>query len=115
MTSGALLAGGSDFPIEPAEPLFGIHAAVTRQDRQNQPEGGWYPNEAVSLNTAFKMFTLGAAFASHQEALIGSVEAGKKADFVLLAQDPLEIAPSQLWQIPVLQTWVNGELVWQAE
>lgn len=115
MASGALLAGGSDFPIEPAEPLFGIHAAVTRQDRQNQPEGGWYANEAVSLNTAFQMFTLGAAYASHQEGIIGSIEVGKKADFVLLAKDPLGVEPSELWQIPVLQTWVNGQPVWQTE
>ena len=88
---------------------------MTRQDRQNQPEGGWYANEAVSLNTAFQMFTLGAAYASHQEGIIGSIEVGKKADFVLLAKDPLGVEPSELWQIPVLQTWVNGEPVWQTE
>ncbi|BDX05071.1 amidohydrolase [Planctobacterium marinum] len=113
LSNNALLAGGSDFPIEPAEPLFGIHAAVTRQDRHNQPEGGWYATEGVSLHQAFHMFTLGAAYAAHQENSIGSIEPGKKADFVLLQKDPLAIAPEQLWKIPVLQTWVNGELVWQ--
>ena len=107
------LAGGSDFPIEPAEPLFGIHAAITRQDRNNQPEGGWYAKEGVSLHEAFKMFTLGAAFAAHQEENIGSIEVGKKADFVLLQDDPVSIASERIWQIPVLQTWVNGEPVWQ--
>lgn len=114
LANDALLAGGSDFPIEPAEPLFGIHAAVTRQDRSNQPEGGWYSNEAVSLNQAFNMFTSGAAYASHQEEFIGSIEKGKKADFVLLKQDPTKIEAQNIWKIKVLQTWVNGQLVWQA-
>lgn len=107
----ALLAGGSDFPIEPAEPLFGIHAAVTRQDRQNQPAGGWYKNEGVSLAQAFHMFTLGAAYSAHQDHLIGSIELGKKADFILLAEDPFYTQPEKLWQIAVLETWVNGERV----
>lgn len=107
----ALLAGGSDFPIEPAEPLYGIHAAVTRQDRNNQPEGGWYINEGLTLSQAFNIFTYSAAWSAHQEDIIGSIEPGKKADFVLLAEDPYYTNPERLWQIPVLETWVNGEKV----
>jgi predicted amidohydrolase YtcJ len=111
MDNEALLAGGSDFPIEPAEPLFGIHAAVTRQDRNNQPEGGWYKNEGVTLSQAFHMFTLGAAYSAHQDDIIGSIEPGKKADFVLIAEDPFYTQPEKLWQIQVLETWVNGKPV----
>lgn len=109
-----LLAGGSDFPIEPAEPLYGVHAAVTRQDRANQPEGGWYKNEGVALSQAFHMFTLGAAHSAHQDDIIGSLEPGKKADFVLIKEDPYYVNPEQLWQIPILETWVNGQKVFSS-
>lgn len=111
----ALLAGGSDFPIEPAEPLYGIHAAVTRQDRNNQPSGGWFKNEGVSLSQAFHMFTQGAAFSAHQDDIIGSIEVGKKADFVLLKDDPFYVSPENIWQIPVLETWVGGQQIFSLE
>lgn len=113
--SNAFLAGGSDFPIEPAEPLYGIHAAVTRQDRSNQPEGGWYINEGLTLSQAFSIFTYNAAWSAHQENIIGSIEPGKKADFVLLGEDPFYTDPKKLWQIPVLETWVDGERVYDSK
>lgn len=105
---GVVLAGGSDFPVEPAEPFFGLHAAVTRQDRNNEPLGGWYMNEAVDRETALEMFTFNAAYAAHQENMIGTLEVGKEADFILTEQDYFKVKPEEIWQIKVNETWVAG-------
>ncbi|MDP7592369.1 MAG: amidohydrolase family protein [Litorilituus sp.] len=111
LKAGVIIAGGSDFPIESANPFFGLHASVTRQDKENMPNKGWYVNEAMTTAQAFKSFTLDAAFAAHQEDLIGSLAKNKKADFILVDQDIFNINPSQLWKTQVLETWINGKRV----
>ena len=108
---GVVLAGGSDFPVEPAEPFFGLHAAVTRQDRHNEPLGGWYMQEAVDRDTALEMFTYNAAYSAHQENLIGTLEIGKQADFILIEKDYFEVKPEDIWKIKVNETWVSGEKI----
>lgn len=113
LSANAKLANGSDFPIEPTNPLFGLHAAITRQDRDNQPLGGWISSESMTRTEAFASFTIDAAYAGHQEHIIGSLAAGKKADFILLAQDPFTIDAENIWQIKVLETWVNGNRVYK--
>ncbi|NNF65935.1 MAG: amidohydrolase, partial [Gammaproteobacteria bacterium] len=114
LDSGAVLAAGSDFPVEPAEPLFGIHAAVTRQDRDNQPPDGWYPQQALTRGEALRVFTLDAAYAARQEKHLGSLEPGKRADFVLLAEDIFTIPASEIWSVKVRETWVNGTCIYRA-
>lgn len=109
--ANAIIAGGSDFPVESANPFFGLHASVTRQDKQNQPNGGWLPQDAMSIQQAFKTFTLNAAYAAHQEKSIGSLANNKKADFILLDQDIFKIDSSEIWKTQVLQTWVGGKKV----
>lgn len=111
MEAGAIIANGSDFPVEPANPFFGLHASVTRQDQQDEPPGGWFPEERMTLDEALTSFTLDAAYAAHQEAQLGSLEAGKLADFILVEQDVFAIDPSQLWQVDVTQTWVGGRRI----
>jgi hypothetical protein len=108
MDSGARIANGSDFPVEHPNPFYGLHASVTRQDKDNDPVGGWFPEESMTTEEAFISFTIDAAYAGHQEEILGSLEPGKKADFIILDRDIFEIDPSQLWQTQVLQTWVNG-------
>ena len=109
---GAVIAGGSDFPIEPANPFYGLHASITRQDRQNTPKAGWYVNDAMTLTQAFNSFTYAAAYAGHQEAIIGSLAEGKKADFILIDQDIFTLNPKMIWKTKVLATWVNGKKVY---
>ena len=112
--SGARLALGSDFPVESVDPRLGLYAAATRTDAAGQPPGGWHPEELLSNYEALRGFTLDAAYAGFAEAEVGSLAVGKRADFVLLAQDPLAIAPARLRELTVLATYVDGKAVFEA-
>ncbi|PCI82480.1 MAG: amidohydrolase [SAR86 cluster bacterium] len=109
--AGALIANGSDFPVESPNPFFGLHAAITRQDKSNEPPGGWFPEEKMTAIEAFASFTIDAAYSGHQEDLLGTLEPGKKADFIILDRDIFAIDGSEIWQIEVEETWVNGQRV----
>jgi predicted amidohydrolase YtcJ len=111
LDSGATLAFGSDFPVEEVNPMLGIYAAVTRQDMQGWPEGGWYPEQGVSREEAIRAFTLDAAFAAFMEDETGSLEVGKRADFIVLDRDILEVPAGEIFQILVEQTWLDGKPV----
>ncbi len=113
LNANAVIAAGSDFPVESPNPFFGLHASVTRQDKNNQPENGWYPDEKMTRLEAFKSFTLNAAYAGHQEQLIGSLLPGKKADFILLFDNYFTTKPEDIWQNRVIATWVNGKKVFE--
>ena len=108
LKQGSKVIAGSDFPVELANPFFGLHAAVTRQDRDNQPEQGWIKQESLTIEQAFKAFTLDAAFGAHQDKVLGGLEKGKWADFILIDQDIFDIEPKDIWKTKVLQTWVAG-------
>ena len=112
--SGARLALGSDFPVESVDPRLGLYAATTRSDAQGLPVGGWHPQENLTAYEALRGFTLDAAYAGFAENDVGSLAVGKRADFVLLAQDPLAIAPAQLRELTVQATYVDGRPVYVA-
>jgi len=112
LDSGAKLALGSDFPVEQVNPMLGIYAAVTRQDIEGWPPGGWYPREAMSRAEAVRGYTLDAAYAGFMEKSVGSLESGKRADFIVLDQDIFEIEAARIATVKVLQTWLDGELVY---
>ena len=112
LKQGSRVVSGSDFPIELANAFHGIHAAVTRQDRNNQPEMGWIPEQAMSLEDTMRSFSIDAAWAAHQESRLGSLTPGKWADFILLDQDIYQIPAQDIWRTQVLETWLAGELVY---
>jgi predicted amidohydrolase YtcJ len=112
---GAPLACGSDFPIESPNPFFGLHAAVTRQSAAGQPAGGWHHEEAMTLQQAFRCFTLDAAWAAHQEKSLGTLEAGKWADFIVVDHDLFTMPAKDIHAMRVLQTWVAGQPVFSAK
>lgn len=110
---GNRIVGGSDYPVELANPFFGIHAAVTRQDQQNQPAGGWLPEQKLTLVEALRSFTVDAAYGAFQDQAMGSLAPGMWADFILVDRDIVKVAPERLWQTKVLATYVGGELKYQ--
>ena len=114
LDSGARLAFGSDFPVEFENPMLGLYAAVTRQDREGHPPGGWQPSQRLTPAEALRGFTLDAAYAGFAENEVGSLKPGKRADFVILSDDPLSIDASKIDDIKVLSTWVDGEAVYRA-
>jgi predicted amidohydrolase YtcJ len=111
--SGARLAFGSDFPVESPNPFPGLAAAISRQDPNGVPPGGWRPEERVSFATALAGFTRGAAYAGFAEDRIGSLEPGKWADFILVDRDPTAVTPQALAATQVIETWVGGKKVWE--
>lgn len=112
--AGARLALGSDFPVERVDPLLGFHAAVTRQDGQNAPAGGWYGNQALTRQEALRGFTLDAAYAAFMEDEVGSIERGKRADFVVLSRDVMAVPPEEILGARVLATYLDGAAVYEA-
>jgi len=107
------LPNGSDFPIEPINPLLGFYAAVTRQDAEGNPKGGWMPDQKLTRTEALRAMTIWAAKASFEENTKGSLEPGKKADFVVIDHDIMQIPENQLPEATVQQTWLNGRLVYE--
>jgi predicted amidohydrolase YtcJ len=112
--SGARLALGSDFPVESVDPRLGLYAAATRTDADGAPPGGWHPEDKLTAFEALRGFTLDAAYAGFAEDEVGSLAAGKRADFVVLAEDPLAIDPAGLRTLTVRATYVDGKPVYEA-
>ncbi len=108
LETGIRMAFGSDAPIETANPLAGIHAAVTRQ-RASENRPGWYPEETITANQAVDAYTRGSAYASCFDDICGSISIGKRADLVVLSDDIFEIEPSQIAQTEVLMTIIDGK------
>jgi len=113
LKTGAKLAFGTDFPVESPNPFPGLSAAVSRQDMNGQPPGGWFAGERVTIAQALHAYTRGAAYAGFAEDRIGSLDPGKWADFVIVDRDPTKVDPQQLARTQVLQTWIAGKRVWE--
>jgi predicted amidohydrolase YtcJ len=111
--SGVICAGGSDAPIEPPAPIYGIHAAVNRQNLKKQPPNGWYPQEKLSIWESISLWTRNAAYAEYMEKEKGMLLSGMLADFVVLDKDPFQIKPENILEISVLATGIGGTLVYK--
>ena len=112
LKTGAKLAFGTDFPVESPNPFPGLSAAISRQDINGQPPGGWIPSERLTLGQAVHAYTGGAAYAGFAENKIGALEPGKWADFVIVDRDPTAVDAQSLARTQVLETWVAGKKVW---
>jgi predicted amidohydrolase YtcJ len=113
IANGAPLAFGSDFPVESPNPFPGLAAAISRQDPEGQPPGGWLPEQRLTLEQALAAFTRGAAYAGFAEDRIGSLEKGRWADFILVDRDIFDVpTPRQLRETKVVETWIAGKKVW---
>ena len=110
---GVHLAFGSDFPVENPNPIWGFYAAITRQDRQGNPSGGWFPDQRLTRAEALRSWTVEGAYAAFQEKNKGSIEPGKWADFVVLSDDIMQVAPARILTTRVTMTIVNGKIVYQ--
>jgi predicted amidohydrolase YtcJ len=108
LDAGVRMALGSDFPVEQVDPMLGIYAAITRQDADGEPKGGWLPDQRMTLADALDGFTRGAAYAGFAEDQLGTLEAGHRADFVVLSMDPHSVRGRALLSIQVRSTWIDG-------
>jgi predicted amidohydrolase YtcJ len=112
LDSGAVLAFGSDFPVEEPDPLPGLYSARTRQDAEGNPPGGWTPSERITGEEALRAFTVGAAYASFAENARGMLREGMDADFVVLSVDPVSAPAPALLKAKVLLNVVAGAVVY---
>lgn len=112
LDQAGIVALGTDFPVEEVSPFLTFYAAVARQDTNNYPEDGFMMEQALSREETLKGMTIWAAYANFEEEEKGSIEAGKFADFIILDQDIMKVDASQIPEIKVLETYVNGEKVY---
>ncbi len=112
LLSGTKIANGTDAPVERISALESLYASITRQDKQGKPEGGWFPDQRMSLEQALRSYTLDAAYAAFQDQDKGSLEAGKLADITVLSKDILTLQPREILDTEVLYTVVGGEVVY---
>jgi len=110
LDSGLVVAGSSDSPVVPDNPLLGIYAAVTRRAKSGQEV---LPEEAVSAQQALEMYTTNAAYASFEENIKGPIAPGRLADMVILSADPLKSPPEQIKDIKVEMTIIDGRVAWE--
>lgn len=114
LNTGVHLPLSSDFPGETLNPFYGIYAAITRQDPQGSPPGGWYPLQRLTLDEALRAYTIEGAYAEFEERAKGSIEEGKLADLTVISQDITKLPAKEILSIHVLKTFVGGKLVYDA-
>ena len=113
LDNNVVVAFGTDWPVAPLNPLFGIYAAVTRRTVDDKNPNGWIPEQKISVEEAIKCYTLNAAYASFDENVKGSIEVGKLADLVVLSDDILEIDPVNIKDVKVEMTVFDGKIVYK--
>ncbi|MBK7802904.1 MAG: amidohydrolase [Chloracidobacterium sp.] len=113
LDTGAVLAFGSDSPVAPLNPLFGVYAAVTRRTLDDKNPNGWIPEQKISVDEAVRAFTWGSAYGEFQENVKGTLEIGKLADMVILSDDIFTIDPVKIKDAKVLMTIVDGRVVFE--
>jgi len=114
LNTGVVIPNGSDFPVEAVNPLISFHSFFTRQDADNFPPGGWFPEQRTTRQEALWSITLWPAYAAFMENESGTITAGKYADFVVLDRDIMSVAPEEVLQTNVVLTVLGGRVVYRA-
>lgn len=114
LSSGVKVSLGTDCPVELLDALPNIYSAVTRQDLKGFPEGGWFPEEKLSLDESIYAYTMGSAYASFEENIKGSLEENKLADFVVLSENIYEIPEANIKDVKVSATIVDGKIAYKS-
>jgi len=113
LNTGVVIPNGTDFPVEYVSPIITFHSSVTRQDADNVPPGGWYPDQRMTRDEALRSMTIWPAYAAFQEKELGSITAGKYADFTILNRDIMTTAPERILGAQVVATYVGGAPVYE--
>jgi len=118
LDNGAMLCFGSDWPGTSAalyhmHPKYLIYAAVARKTLTGEPEGGWFPEQRISVEEAIKAYTINNAYAAFEEEIRGSIEAGKLADITIFDRNLIEIPEEEILQAEVIYTVVDGKIVFE--
>jgi predicted amidohydrolase YtcJ len=115
LDANAKIAFGTDYPVEPLEPMEGLYAAVTRKDRLGEEGDGWFPEQKLTMEEAIELYTLGAAYAQFMEDRKGIIKKGYLADMVIVNQDLKTIPEDQIMKTKVDYTIVGGKVVFRRE
>ncbi len=110
---GVHVSTGTDYSVSPYNPFYTLHAAITRQDRENNPAGGWYPEQAMTREEALRAATIEGAYQMFAEDILGSIEKGKLADFVVIRVDYMTVPAEEIWKIEPEMTVIGGEVVYR--
>jgi predicted amidohydrolase YtcJ len=113
--ASAAIAFGTDYPVEPIDPLEGLYATVTRKDRAGEPGNGWFPDQKLSMEKAIELYTLGAAYAEFAEDRKGMIKEGYLGDIVMFDTDLTAMPHEQIMSAKVDYTIVDGKIVYTRE
>lgn len=113
LDAGVTMTFGSDWPVAPLSPLEGVYAAVTRRTIDGANPDGWQPQEKITVEQALKSYTFNNAYANFDEDIAGTLQAGKRADFIILSDDPRAVKPEAIKNIKVNATFIDGNTVFQ--
>lgn len=113
LDTGGVLAFGSDSPVAPINPMFGVYGAVTRRTLDDKNPLGWIPEQKITVDEAVRAFTYGSAYAEFQEKWKGTLEVGMLADLVILSDDIFTIDPTKIGQVTAMTTVVDGKVVFE--
>jgi len=113
LDTGAKIAFGTDYAVEPLDPLEGLYAAVTRKDRGGEPGDGWFPDQKLTMEEAIELYTIGSAYSEFMEDRKGLIKKDYLGDVVIFDSDLLTIPHDQIMSAKVDYTIVGGKIVYQ--
>jgi len=115
LKANAKIAFGTDYPVEPLDPLEGLYAAVTRKDRAAEAGPGWFADQCLTMEEAIKLYTLGSAYAEFMEHRKGCIKKGYLADIVIFRDDLMTIQPEKIINALVDYTIAGGKIVYKRQ